>query len=174
MGIIKFNETIDIWSKELGSFSMNQILARPDGTSWSLGQLYRHIIEESNWYNGQIKISLRDTSYSNITTTEDARILLERGSFEDKRFQGDPSIHENIEQPSNIDQLKADLERLKIDTNELWNKMTKTSDNGKSEHPGLGYLNGSEWVQYSEMHMRHHLKQKERIKLLLYKNNSLM
>jgi hypothetical protein len=38
---------------------------------------------------------------------------------------------------------------------------------GKSRHPGLGYFNAGEWLRFIEMHMRHHLRQKERIDAFL-------
>ena len=34
---------------------------------------------------------------------------------------------------------------------------------GKTKHPGFNYFNAIEWLQFAEMHLRHHLKQKERI-----------
>ena len=41
--------------------------------------------------------------------------------------------------------------------------MNGTVFNGKAKHPGLNYLNASEWLQFADMHMRHHLRQKKRI-----------
>ena len=61
------------------------------------------------------------------------------------------------------------MEKLKINTNKIWEKMNKTPTSGKSEHPRMGFLNGFEWLQYSEMHMRHHLKQKRRIESFINK-----
>jgi len=34
---------------------------------------------------------------------------------------------------------------------------------GKSKHPGLGYFSAEEWLQFAEMHFRHHLTQKKLI-----------
>jgi hypothetical protein len=50
--------------------------------------------------------------------------------------------------------------------------MQTTKNIGKSEHPVFGFLNGFEWLQYSEMHMRHHLKQKQKIEGFLRPGNS--
>lgn len=163
MEIDNFNRTIDIWLNELNSYTLNQLLLKPDGKSWSLGQLYNHIVEETNWYNGQILIALTDKENSKVATLERTRILMNRGSFENKLFKGDPSIAENMEQPKSVEDIKLDLEKLKTSTNQLFSKVNKTSINGKSEHPGMGFMNCSEWLRYSEMHMRHHLKQKARI-----------
>ncbi len=170
MAIEKFNETLDIWMFELDSFSLDQLLAKPDDTSWSLGQVYQHLIEETNWYNEQIEISLNDIENTNIPMTLKAQKLFKEGSFPDKRILGDPLISENVKQPISIDQLQSDLEKLKARTNYIWEKMKKAISYGKSEHPGMGYLNCYEWLQYAEMHLRHHLKQKSRVENFLKGN----
>ena len=167
MGIKNFNDTIGIWINELSRFTIEQLKIKPDDKSWSLGQLYEHLIEETNWYNGQIKMTLGNEKNSDKMTSDAAKVLLKRGSFENKRFQGDPLISENVKQPTTIAKLKSDLEGLKQNTNEIWAKMNNASKYGKSEHPGIGFLNCFEWIQYSEMHMRHHIKQKKRIENFL-------
>ena len=167
MGIKNFNDTIDVWIKELSRFNIEQLKIKPDDRSWSLGQLYEHLIEETNWYNGQIEMTLGNEKNIEKETSDAAQILLKRGSFENKRFRGDPLISENVKQPTKTSKLKSELELLKKDTNDIWAKMNNTSKYGKSEHPGIGFLNCFEWIQYSEMHMRHHLKQKKRIENFL-------
>jgi len=161
--IEKFNSIIDIWIKGLDSYAIHQISLKPDNKSWSLGQLYQHIIDETTWYNGQIEISLIDVENTAAPTTDESTTLFKAGSFADKRIKGDPLISDNIKQPISIDRIRSDMEKLKIDTNKIWKKMNKALTYGKSQHPGMGFLNGFEWLQYSEMHMRHHLKQKRRI-----------
>ncbi|MGO4910936.1 DinB family protein [Leeuwenhoekiella sp. W20_SRS_FM14] len=167
MSIKNFNDTIDVWIKELSRFNIEQLKIKPDERSWSLGQLYEHLIEETNWYNGQIEMTLGNEKNIDKETSDAAKSLLKRGSFKNKRFRGDPLISEKVKQPTETAKLKSELERLKKTTNEIWAKMDNTSNYGKSEHPGIGFLNGFEWIQYSEMHMRHHLKQKERIENFL-------
>ena len=169
MAIKDFNETIDIWINELSLFTKNQLLVKPDKTNWSLGQLYEHIIEESNWYNGQIELSLNDRQNANTKRRDKADILFRAKSFANKKFQGDPFIAENVKQPTSIDQLKSEMEKLKDNSNEIWDRMERANIYGKSEHPGIGYLNCFEWLQYSEMHMRHHLRQKRRIEIKISK-----
>lgn len=167
MAIENFNKTIDIWMSGLDSLTLTQLLVKPDDTSWSLGQVYGHLIEETNWYNGQIEISLYEIENANIPTILKAQKLFKDGSFPNERIHGDPLVAKNVKQPISVDQLKSDLEKLKSCTNEIWNKMKKASSYGKSKHPGMGYLNCFEWLQYSEMHMKHHLRQKKTIEIFL-------
>ena len=167
MEIIKFNETIDMWIDELSRFTIGQLKIKPDERSWSLGQLYNHLVEETNWYNSQLEKTLGNEINIDKMTSDPAKILFNRGSFEDVRIQSDPLISDNVKQPTTVANLKSEMEQLRKDTNEIWRKIINTSKYGKSEHPGLGFLNCFEWIQYSEMHMRHHFKQKKRIENFL-------
>ena len=163
MIIQKFNETIDTWIMELDKLSEAQLLKKPAPDSWSLGQLYQHLIDETTWYNGQIEVSLDDTENSHVETTAQARALFENGAFPDELIKGDPMIAENVQQPGSKKELKESLAKLKADTNQIWSRMQTAKTFGKSEHPGVGFLDCYEWIKYSEMHMRHHFKQKRRI-----------
>lgn len=167
MQIEKFNETLEIWINELNKFSFEQLLKKPDEKSWSLGQVYMHIIEEANWYNDQCKLALSDIENTDKPLSDDAKKLFEAGSFADKKIHADPVISENVKHPESIEQLSEDLNKVKISTNDLWNKINNSETNGRSEFPGLGYFNCYEWLQFSEMHMRHHLRQKARIEEFL-------
>ncbi|UZR97177.1 DinB family protein [Chondrinema litorale] len=163
MEIDKFNKTIDYWIDELSRYSIEQLLIKPDNKSWSLGQVYEHLIEDSNWYNSQIKLALASDAYATIETSDKAKELLERGSFENKKIKGVALNASKVKQPTSVSQLKSDMENLKNDTNMLWDEMQITSSNGKAKHPGFGYFNCFEWLAFSEMHMRHHVTQKENI-----------
>lgn len=171
MWIEKFNGTIAIWINELDSYTIQQMSVKPNRKSWSLGQVYQHIIDETSWYHGQIEIALKDVKNADVPITNEAATLFKVGSFADRRIQGDPFISDNVKQPTTIDQIRSDLGKLKINTNKIWGTITKTPSYGKSEHPGIGFLNCLEWLQYSEMHMRHHLKQKLRIESFLNEHN---
>ena len=168
MAIENFNKTFGIWMSGLESLTLNQLLVKPDDRSWSLGQVYGHLVEETNWYNGQIIISLDDIEHANIPMTIKAQNFFKNGSFPNERILGDPLIAENVKQPISVNKLKSDLKEMKSCTNKIWDKMKQASSYGKSEHPGMGYLNCFEWLQYSEMHMRHHLRQKDRIEDFLH------
>lgn len=167
MLIDTFNDTIDIWISELDRFDLAHLLLKPDSGSWSLGQLYNHIIDDTGWFIGQLEISLADTVNRNVPMSEAAKTLFTNGSFPNQRIQGDPLSVEKVKQPKSIEELRTGLEQLKFNTNVIWSKMKNMQQFGKSEHPGLGFFNCFEWLQYSEMHMRHHLRQKERIERFL-------
>ena len=46
-------------------------------------------------------------------------------------------------------------------------QIANSKSKGKTKHPGLNYFNANEWLQFAEMHLRHHLKQEKRIEEFL-------
>lgn len=169
MIIDQFNQTIDFWIEELNRFEYHDLIIKPDSKTWSIGQLYEHLIEDSQWYLEQAEKTLGNQEHAYKPTSEQAKVLFGRGSFENIRIVGDPNSSENVKQPISHYQLKADMEKLKENTNELWVRLQSTLISGKSEHPGFGFLDGYEWIRFSEMHLRHHLRQKERLEKMLIK-----
>ncbi|MCG7858671.1 DinB family protein [Flavihumibacter sediminis] len=169
MLIDTFNDTIDIWISELNRFDLAQLLLKPDSGSWSLGQLYNHIIDDTGWFIGQIESSFSDEVNVNIEMSEAAKTLFANGSFPDQRIQGNLVSAEKVTQPNSIEEIRTGMEQLKLAANEIWIRMQSAQHFGKSEHPGLGFFNCYEWLEYSEMHMRHHLKQKRRIESFIFK-----
>jgi hypothetical protein len=43
------------------------------------------------------------------------------------------------------------------------NKLEQADPQIKTKHPRLGYLNASQWLKFIEIHLKHHLKQLDRI-----------
>jgi len=165
--IENFNATIDGWISGLQQYRPESLVLKPDERSWSIGQLYVHILEETDWYMGQIQLCLGNAD--NITggkkSTADEMFL--KNEFPDMIIKGDPLTSGKIQQPHSTDQLQTGLKALRDQMNMLWNLLYHCDVKGKSEHPGLGYFSPEEWIQYAEMHMRHHLKQKDRIDTVL-------
>ncbi|MDO6391591.1 hypothetical protein Q4E40_15750 [Pontibacter sp. BT731] len=163
MLIDNFNKTIDIWLDELQHYSIDKLLAKPDTTSWSMGQLYVHLIEETNWYFEQVELCFGNKENTAQTMKESAKSMFQNNSFPNEKIKVDHSISDDEKQPADWQTLHVDFKKLKKDGNEIWLKIEKVATPGKSEHPGLGFFGPLEWFQYAEMHMRHHLIQRGRI-----------
>ena len=94
--------------------------------------------------------------------TTEGKQMFRNNSFPDKRLLGGPS-NSKMPQPVNKEELVEEFMDLRRAMNEAALLMKETVHNGKAKHPGLGYLNASEWLQFADMHMRHHLRQKKRV-----------
>ena len=166
MLINDFNHTIDIWIKTLDQYSFDRLCTKPAPGSWSLGQVMMHLAEDTNYYIEQIKICVSANENAGKEASPGAKIMFLNNSFPDAILEGAPS-HAYMAQPESKEQLQRSLTGIKKEMNQLAILMSESSYKGKTKHPGLHYFNASEWLQFADMHLRHHLRQKTRIDDLL-------
>lgn len=169
MPIENFNHTMDIWLKDLEQTSFDRICAKPSKDSWSLGQVCMHLIHETSYYLEQIKICLSTDDNAMKEMSPNAKIMFRNNDFPNKLIEG-PSTNSNTAQPYSKEQLISDLMNLKEQINIAQTLISTSSSKGKTKHPGLNYFNANEWLQFAEMHFRHHLRQKKRIEDFLKVN----
>lgn len=159
----RFNTTIDFWISALNDYTLAALCQQPAAGAWSLGQMYLHILDDTDWFVEQIKAALATNDNSDRCMHEDAKAMFRNNSFPDIKIEG-PATNTYIPQPHNKDQLLQRLLAIKTTVNQL--DFSNTS--GKTQHPGLLFFNAVEWLQFAEMHMRHHVKQKKRIDAALF------
>lgn len=157
-----FNSTIDTWIDALHNYSFTKLCIKPTPSSWSLGQLYLHLIDDTGYYIEQIKpcLSTNDNAVEDIKPN--GKALLQANTFPDILIEGHPN-NAFIPQPESKEQLVQSLQNIKDEMNNTWLMINQTTFNGKSKHDGFGYLTAAEWFQLAEMHFRHHLRQKKRL-----------
>ena len=95
--------------------------------------------------------------------TAEAEAMFAQNEFPDIRIKGDPAHVEKVLQIDNIQHLAFLIGDLKNKVSEMEKAILNQKHFGKTQHPGLGFFDALEWHQYTEMHMRHHLRQKDRI-----------
>jgi hypothetical protein len=161
------NNTIDIWINALRSYELDTLQAKPDKNSWSLGQVYMHILADTNFYIEQIEYCLTHNENQSEQMTDFAVALFSNNEFPDIKIKGDASASETMPQPTNKNDVTYQMILLRDQLNLLSARVSSTSSVGKTKHPGLGYFNAQEWLRFSEIHMRHHLRQKRRIEQAL-------
>lgn len=160
--IHNFNHTIDFWINELDRYDFTTLCTKPSPSSWSLGEVYVHLISEVEFHLAQITECLSTDEYANEEAYPNGKKMLAANEFPDEIIEGPPSNAE-VTQPSSKAQLHADLIRIREEMNKAAAMILQNIHNGKVPHPGLGYFSASEWMQFSDMHFRHHLRQKKRI-----------
>lgn len=159
----QFNQTIQQWIDQLDHYSIEMLHQRPQADSWSLGQVYVHIIEDTTFYLEQIKAALLlKNRNAEKSMRSRARVMFEDNDFPDMALEN-PFNDINLRQPQSKDELLQALIFIKDEVNSIFDKIDLSTANGKTEHPGFAFFNAFEWLQFGEMHMRHHLRQKKRI-----------
>lgn len=162
-----FNNTIDAWIAELDRFDFEKLIAKPDANSWSLGQVYMHLINETHYYIEQMEVSINNNENLAMEMTDAGKSMFADNAFPEIKIKGDPASTDKIQQPQNKKDLEDNMRALKQRMNHVAQALANAATAGKTQHPGLGYFSGMEWLQFADLHLRHHLKQKERIKNFL-------
>jgi hypothetical protein len=159
----QFNDTIQHWIDQLDSYSIEMLCQQPQADAWSLGQVYIHIIEDTTFYLEQMKAALASKNrYAERSMRSRARIMFENNEFPNMVLEN-PFNDINLKQPQSKEELLQALGSIKDEVNQLFKHIDLSSAKGKTEHPGFAFFDAFEWLQFGEMHMRHHLRQKRRI-----------
>ena len=148
--------------KRIKTIRLYGLCTKPSPGSCSLGQLITHLINDTNFYIEQIKICVTTNENINEGPSPSAQTMFRNNNFPDTIIEGNPD-NANIPQPDSKEELINSLLNLKEEMNSTSMLISKSRFNGKTKHPGLGYFNADEWLQFAEMHFRHHVRQKKRI-----------
>lgn len=158
----QFNKTIDTWINILDDHTLETLTQKPIPGSWSLGQVYVHILSDTAYHIAQMKAALETDANSGEQMHANAKTMFSNGSFPDMQIVG-PGTDDNTPQPTSKEDLLWKLIAMRADVNVLCRSNDLTQAKGKSKHPGLEYFSALDWLIFTEMHMRHHLRQKARI-----------
>jgi hypothetical protein len=159
----QFEKTAGVWLNSLSHYSEEQFAKKPNADSWSIGQVYNHLIVSARLFHlQQIAQCLegKQTEY-NMGKNFPGKITFFLGSFPPMRIKVPPSITYTPKQPPNIEAMKMGLEKLIKIMRETEQKLSSASEMPKTVHPAFGFLNAREWFHMIEMHFRHHLRQKK-------------
>ena len=170
MIITELQSAIDGWLKELDNYSFEKLLVQPSPGSWSLGQLYVHLIDANNYFIKQIKVCLTTNENSAGEAKQEARSMFNNNGFPDELLPGPPS-NARTTQPINKEYIINGLTQIREEIGRIGVLITYSKSTGKSKHFALGFFTPMEWLRFAEMHMRHHLRQKKRIDEFLRKTS---
>lgn len=162
-----FDATIQQWIDQANEYTLEQLQQAPRPGSWSLGQVYVHIINDTAWFVEQMEAALLTCADSDKAMHADARRMFDNNSFPDVQIQG-PATNTYIPQPTSCGEVAERLMSIRSTVDRLFADFEPDVCVGKTRHPGLEYFNAVEWLQFAEMHMRHHLRQKQRIDAVLF------
>lgn len=167
--IAEFNKTIQQWIAFLDDYSFETLLRKPRPGAWSMGQLYIHLLVSTEFFIEQAKKAAATDRHHDKSMHEDAKRMFAANSFPPMILEG-PDNDSNITQPESKEEIVLRLNRIKHDIGSFDVAFDETRPAGKTRHPGLLYFSATEWLQFAEMHLRHHFLQKKRIDTFLAEN----
>jgi hypothetical protein len=167
--LFQFERTAAALLDSLKNYSEEQFAKKPDNDSWSMGQMYNHLVSGTARFPlQQIALCLDgkgSATHSGIKFPFKLFFLF--GSMPPTRIKVPPSDTYTPKQPENIEAMRVGLEQLIKIMREIEPKIASSSSTHATAHPAFGYLTARQWFQLIEMHFRHHLQQKQRIENFL-------
>lgn len=164
-----FKNTIDIWIKDVKQNSFKQLCVKPSQNSWSLGQVCVHLIDATNYFLEQIAICVSNNENANQEMLPNAKTMFLNNAFPNEVIEG-PASNDDTCQPNSKKKILSSFAKIKVAIVYSEVQISNSMFKGKTKHPGLNYFNANEWLQFAEMHFRHHLRQNNRIKTFLKLN----
>ncbi|MCM3267613.1 DinB family protein [Paenibacillus elgii] len=167
----RMEEITNRYIQELDDFSMEQLIRKPSENEWSLGQMYVHLINSAlNMQLRNIELCRQQSANEAAEAegkTEAGEAIFRNGSFPPVRIQVQTAVPD---QPLTKQQIVEGLNTVVRRMKEVEPLLEEISPRHTVQHPRLGGLNAKEWFELVEMHYRHHLHQKERLKAYLESN----
>jgi hypothetical protein len=160
--IREFNDTIDQWIISLDRYTLEMLRQKPRPGSWSLGQVYVHITNDTRYFVERMALALSSSANSKKDMHPNAKAIFQNNGFPDALITG-PATDDTVPQPQSKDALKQSLVNTKAEVNRLSTVYDLSVSTGKTRHPALLYFSALEWLRFAEMHLRHHFRQKKRI-----------
>jgi len=158
----QFNETLQQWIVWLDNYSFATLLRKPRPGAWSLGQMYMHLLVSTEHFIDQAKLTAGTDMNGDMLMHANARWMFDNNSFPPRILEG-PDNDSNTPQPGSREEIAVRLARIRDDINSETVETVLSGSGGKTRHPGLLYFSGPEWLQFAEMHLRHHFLQRQRI-----------
>jgi hypothetical protein len=164
--IEQFDHTLNVWIDGFERYDNHQLCMPPHPDSWSIGQVYIHLIEETQYFFQQVETCLMHDENAAEKMTAEAEKWFQNNSYPNEKLKGPPDLP-MPHQPGSKTQLREDMQQLKEALDVIGKKIIGSDNTGKTKHPGHNYFNATEWFQFAEMHLRHHFRQKARIDTFL-------
>jgi hypothetical protein len=166
----RLNQTIDIWIYALAQYNFAKLCAKPSPESWSLGQVYMHLLDTTGYFILQARTCAATNVNADENSSAAARKMFLMNDFPEQIIEGPPS-NASTPQAQTKEELLHALLNLKKEAITVGGLVLRSPFKGKTRHPGLNYFNAMEWLQFADMHLRHHLRQKRRIDEFLLVND---
>lgn len=164
----QINDTAGEWIAVLHHYDLAILLKKPDEENWSIGQVAMHLVSETSFYIEQIEYCFMSDENTMEQMTPDAELMFRQDAFPDVKIVRDAALSQSYPQPISKPGIIKAMEDIRDKLTALLLKIKLGKHKGKTRHQGLGYFTALQWAQFAEMHMRHHIRQKNRIEEALH------
>jgi hypothetical protein len=157
----KSSEHLNNYLNKLSEYTQNQFIHKSDDETWSLGQLYEHLVVSSTYFLRQAEGCLKEDKGSfDGEKTEQGKQMFAFGGFPPIKIK----VPEKYKSASEL--VAQSIEHYQTAFNDLLEYLPKVQSaiaanatTYKRQHAIFGMLTATEWVWCLETHLRHHIKQ---------------
>jgi len=164
-----FNKTANNWLADLEKKSSEEIVINPYEGSWSLAELYDHIIRVGRSYQiPNLKKSITAEAKRKKRKNLKGLVIFNLGvqklpiKIKMENFPA-PLVKKFTPIKQHKSDLIKDFKLYIAEVNNLKELVLKSSKKNKHHHPMFGDINTVDWFTIIVFHLAHHEKQKDRI-----------
>ncbi|MCS6796009.1 MAG: DinB family protein [Raineya sp.] len=161
----KIQMHLQVYSNSLTAYSDEAFIFKADENTWSLGQMYEHLLISTEFFMAQVRGCLKEEKggWEGEKTPVGEQIFA-FGSFppieikvpEKYQTAGEPVAKAKSFYQERFAELIQDLPSLQ-------KEIEANPTNYKRKHAIFGMITASEWFWCIEAHLRHHFRQKEKL-----------
>ncbi|MFD2284906.1 DUF1569 domain-containing protein [Pedobacter petrophilus] len=159
---VSIQQIIASYKSKLSAYADHDFQCTPPIGGWSYSEVYSHIFDAS----------LLSLIALNNSTTEKGekkpthfivRLILLLGALPPaKKYKVPRRMADRVKKISKTEALDFIIE-FETALESSYQTIPTADLQLKTKHPRLGYLNANQWLRFIEIHLKHHLKQLERI-----------
>ncbi len=151
------------WLKELDFYGNNQFKKKTNDSSWTIGQIYDHLLKYSQEVHLKAIQECLSAKESNAKEGKSFKGFLQFSYGGYLPFKHKSNPYKEPAQPLSTEKVKDDFYRFLKLIYKVAKEIDYKKPTAKVKHPTLGYLSAEEWFKLIEMHFRHHVKQKKKL-----------
>lgn len=174
--IVRFVRTSEEWLNDLKNFKDEQIALKASENQWCLAELYDHIMRVARTYQiPNFRKCLSEGVRKPLAKNYKGFVIFDVNylPYTKMRMESFPTKIMNDFTPTIkpkqelIEEFESFIEEVKS----LESELLSSHSSIKYLHPLFGWINATEWFRLIEIHTRHHLPQRERIKNFILEQN---
>ncbi len=155
-------EALDRYADFLGAIPEDEFARTPAPGTWSLSEVYSHLLSANRSSLFAVESCLRGKRTSAGSVSLAGRLVLFFGRLPFK-VRAPESMLAQVKKISR-EEAGNELELFRKRFLEVAGECQKAPENNRLKHPRLGMLNARQWVRFIEIHTWHHYRQLLRVK----------
>ena len=162
----KIEAVLDTYRAKLDTIPDQLFDVTPPNGGWSYAEVYSHIMQATLGASiAMEKCTLSTCKPTNKKLNWQGRLVFLLGMLPPVKYKAPKVLNEKM--PA-LKITKEEARNLIIKCRQRLDNimplMHNPDNDGRIQHPRLGMLNARQWLKFIRIHLKHHLKQLERIK----------